>query len=117
MNRNPISEFIFSRKVNDMISQKRKNCVNFNQYQVSCTIIDTNQILKKNQTWFCVEMAIVLLSANHSYAAEEFNIGYRYGRIGFDRVSVEALFNAAKAVLKKLPLKTDDGGLFYSSYQ
>ena len=49
MNRNPIQRIhIFSRKVNDMISQKAQELREFfNQYQVSCTIIDTNQIPKE----------------------------------------------------------------------
>jgi len=105
MNRNPIQRIhIFSRKVNDMISQKAQELREFfNQYQVSCTIIDTNQIPKEKQ-----DMVFVLggdgtfLSANHSYAAEGIPIlGIDMGGLGFlTEVSVEALFNAAKAVLE-----------------
>jgi len=105
MNKNSIQCIhIFSRKVNNLISQKAQELSDFfKQHHVSCTIINTNQIPSEEP-----DMVFVLggdgtfLSASHKYAVKGIPIlGIDIGGLGFlTEVSVEALFNAALAVLK-----------------
>ncbi|HAX98386.1 MAG TPA: NAD(+) kinase [Candidatus Atribacteria bacterium] len=105
MNKNPIQRVhIFSRKVNNMISQKAQELHDFfNQHLVSCAIINTNQIPdEKPDMVFVLGGDGTFLSASHRYAAKGIPIlGIDMGGLGFlTEVSVEALFNAAKAVLE-----------------
>ena len=95
---------IFSRKVNNLISQKAQELSDFfNHHQVSCTIVNTNQISsEKPDMVFVLGGDGTFLSASHRYAIEGIPIlGIDMGGLGFlAEVSVEALFNAALAVLK-----------------
>jgi NAD+ kinase len=105
MNKNPIQRVhIFSRKVNDMISQKAQELHDFfNQHLVSCSIINTNHIPdEKPDMVFVLGGDGTFLSASHRYAAKGIPIlGIDMGGLGFlTEVSVEALFDAAKAVLE-----------------
>ena len=105
MNNNPIRRIhVFIRKMNVLISQKAQElCEFFNQYQVSCTIVNTHQIPdEKPDLVFVLGGDGTFLSASHRYAAEGIPIlGIDMGGLGFlTEVSVEALFNAALAVLE-----------------
>lgn len=105
MNKNPIQRVhIFSRKVNDMISQKAQELHDFfNQHLVSCSIINTNHIPdEKPDMVFVLGGDGTFLSASHRYAAKGIPIlGIDMGGLGFlTEVSVEVLFDAAKAVLE-----------------